>query len=363
MHLSTNIQDNFSDPATGYTPLFTQQTVPLFQNKVYPTVAAALQAETGSVELVQSSVSGFVYNLRFNPALMHYDAHYQNEQAKSGVFQQHLHAVLARLEAYGLKGKQVVEIGCGKGHFFEMMLAKGIDCIGFDPTYEGNHPKIRKEYFTENAAIQADVIILRHTLEHIPAPFGFLHQIAKANGYKGKIFVEVPTFDWIVQKEAFWDIFYEHCNYFTQTTLASMFMTAETGSFFGGQYIYLWADLADLQPTIPYYAFQSYQPLFSKTIDKWKNYLATHPNIAIWGAGAKGSTFLNLLDTQRQYVRCVIDINPAKQDKFIARTGHPIISPQKIQELAIQHIVVMNENYLDEIRDMLGGANISLTTL
>jgi hypothetical protein len=363
MNSSTIIQDNFSNPATGYTSLFTQQQVPLFQNKVYPTQAAALQAEVGEVELVQSAVSGFVYNLKFNPDLMHYDANYQNEQASSGVFQQHLHNVLAQLESYGLEGKKVVEIGCGKGHFFEMMLSKNIDCIGFDPTYEGNHPKIRKEYFTEKSAIQADVIILRHTLEHIASPFGFLHQIAKANGYKGKIFIEVPTFDWILQKEAFWDIFYEHCNYFTQHTLASMFTQAETGSFFGGQYIYLWADLAHLHPTIPYHTIQPYKPLFSQTIEQWKNYLATHQNIAIWGAGAKGSTFLNLLDTQRHAVRCVIDINPAKQGRFIARTGHPIINPTNLQDYDIQHIIVMNENYLEEVRNMVSHTAVTLTTL
>jgi hypothetical protein len=267
------------------------------------------------------------------------------------------------LISYGLEGKKVVEIGCGKGHFFEMMLEQGIDCTGFDPTYEGTHPKIRKEYFTEKSAIQADVIILRHTLEHITSPFGFLHQIAKANGYKGHVFVEVPTLDWILQKEAFWDIFYEHCNYFTQATLGSMFTQAATGSFFGDQYIYLWANLACLHPTVPHLAIQPYQPLFAKTIEKWKNYLSTHQNISIWGAGGKGSTFLNLLDTQRQYVRCVIDINPAKQGKFIARTGHPIVSPNDLQELGIQHIIVMNENYLEEIRNMLGTTAVVLTTL
>ncbi len=363
MKAYTAIQDNFSSPIFGYHTLFAQQQVPVFQNKVYPTQQEALQAPIGEVVLAQSAVSGFVYNLKFDNNQMNYDENYQNEQANSGVFQQHLQNVLAQLQNYGITGKKVVEIGCGKGHFFEMMLAKGIDCIGFDPTYEGQHPKIRKEYFTEKSAIQAEVIVLRHTLEHIPSPFDFLHQIAKANGYQGKIFIEVPTFDWILKKEAFWDIFYEHCNYFTEKTLALAFKEAQTGSFFGGQYIYLWADLAQLQPTISQQSFTPYQPLFAKTLAHWKNYLATNQNIAIWGAGAKGSTFLNLLDSQRQQVRCVIDINPAKQGRFIARTGHPIVSPNDLQSLGIQHIIVMNENYLEEIRSVVGDAKVQLVTL
>jgi hypothetical protein len=294
---------------------------------------------------------------------MNYDENYQNEQANSLFFQQHLQKVLIQLETYGLQGKKVVEIGCGKAHFFDMMLAKGIDCVGFDPTYEGHNPKIRKEYFTEDSAIQADVIILRHTLEHITSPFAFLHQIAKANNYKGKLFVEVPTFDWILQKQAFWDIFYEHCNYFTQDSLGSMFTEATTGHFFGGQYIYLWADLSNLQATIPQYAIKPYQALFNETLEKWTDFLHTNQGIAIWGAGAKGSTFLNLLDSDRKRVNCVVDINPAKQGKFIARTGHEIVSPKTLQERNIKNVLVMNENYMAEIQSLVNDRSVTFYSL
>ncbi len=359
----TQVQDNFSNPLSGYYTLFKQKKVPVFQNKVYKTQAEALNAETGEVELVQSKESGFVYNLKFDNVLMNYDENYQNEQANSSFFQQHLQKVLIQLESYGLQNKKVVEIGCGKAHFFDMMLAKGIDCVGFDPTYEGNNPKIYKEYFTENSAIQADVIILRHTLEHITFPFSFLHQIAKANSYKGKIFIEVPTFDWILQKQAFWDIFYEHCNYFTETSLGKMFINAKTGHFFGGQYIYVWADLADLQPTILTQEIKPYQPLFMDTLEKWTNFLSQNKDIAIWGAGAKGSTFLNLLDQDRKKVSCVIDINPAKQGKFIARTGHEIIAPKELKARNIKNILVMNENYLDEIKGLVNDSTVNFYSL
>lgn len=70
---------------------------------------------------------------------------------------------------------------------------------------------------------------------------------------------------------------------------------------------------------------------------------------------AKGGAFLNLLDAQAQYVDAVIDINPAKQGKFIAGTGHKIVSPEylrKIQEDVV--IIAMNENYLGEIKKKLG---------
>ena len=67
--------------------------------------------------------------------------------------------------------------------------------------------------------------------------------------------------------------------------------------------------------------------------------LKTSGSFAVWGAGAKGSTFLNLLDTERKAVKYVIDINPAKQNKFIAGTGHPIYSPEILLQQPVENII------------------------
>jgi len=318
------------------------------------------------VELVQSDVSGFIFNKVFNQKLMQYDVNYQNEQANSVFFQKHLRSVLDLLNSFGLKGKKVIEVGCGKGVFFELMLNEGIDCWGFDPTYEGNNPRIMKDYFSEKLNdINADVIIMRHTLEHIPKPFSFIHTIAKANNYKGYLYVEVPTFDWIVEKRAFWDIFYEHCNYFTEQSLGLMFNNAVTGNLFGGQYIYLWADLSKLKSSVSSdVRFTRRDSLiFQDRLKYYQDFLKKHDGLAIWGAGAKGSTFLNLLDKGKNYIKYVVDINPAKQDKYVAGTGHPIFSPAILDSIPVQNILVMNENYLDEIEQTIGARKINIFNL
>ena len=356
------VKDNFSDSNSNFQTVFSQSDVPVFQNKVYPFPDQATSAEKGKVELIQSLTSGFIFNKTFEPHIMNYDIHYQNEQSNSEIFKNHLQSVLALLKSFGVENKRVVEVGCGKAVFFEMMLKDGIDCWGFDPTYEGNDERIKKEYFDETQkGIAADVIIMRHTLEHITQPFSFLHTIAKANEYKGYLFVEVPTFDWIVNKNAFWDIFYEHCNYFTEQSLSVMFDEAKTGNFFGGQYIYLWADLGKLRSTIPSgTAFTKHTSLtFENKLEGYKKRLHGAGSFAIWGAGAKGSTFLNLLDKKRELVQYVIDINPAKQNKFIAGTGHPIVSPDILQQKPVDNILIMNENYSNEIEQQIRQYNIT----
>jgi hypothetical protein len=356
--------DNFSANGESHF-VFKQRPVPVFQNKAYKSRGDAEDALTAEVELVQSTVSGFVYNRLFQPDLMVYDINYQNEQSNSKFFMDHLQSVLDQLISYGIKEKKVVEIGCGKGVFFEMMLKQGIDCWGFDPTYEGNSPKIIKDYFSEKYNdINAEVVIMRHTLEHIPDPFSFIHTIAKANNYKGYLFVEVPTFDWIVNKKAYWDIFYEHCNYFTEQSLGCMFDDAVVGNFFGGQYIYLWADLAKLREKIPQQNFKPFDPLvFQEKMKEHEDFLQSKSPIVIWGAGAKGSTFLNLVDSERRKISYVVDINPLKQDRYIAGTGHPIYSPGHIAEEDPGTIIIMNENYRDEIMKMINNPGISFITI
>ncbi len=358
--------DNFSVTDEKAVLVFRQSKVPVFQNKVFASEYEAKQAPVAEVELVQSSVSGFIYNRLFNPALMHYDQNYQNEQANSGVFQDHLKRVLELLKSFGLENKKVVEVGAGKGVFFQLMLDEKIDCWGFDPTYEGSNERIKKEYFSDkHSDINADVIIMRHTLEHIPKPFSFIHTIAKANNYKGHLFVEVPTFDWISQKNAFWDIFYEHCNYFTEQSLGCMFHQPLTGHFFGGQYIYLWADLSKLKNEIAanFEYTKKKELVFEDKLNYYQEFINRHSGLAIWGAGAKGSTFLNLLDKGRKQIKYVIDINPAKQNKFIASTAHPIYSPLVIEKDPPENILVMNENYLTEICELIGTRKINIFNL
>jgi Methyltransferase domain/C-methyltransferase C-terminal domain len=361
-----NFIDNFSTCDSDSPIIFKQNNIPIFQNKVYETETKALKAVMGDVELVQSMWSGFIFNKAFDLGLMQYDENYQNEQSKSLVFQKHLDSVLRLLLAFGMRERRVVEIGTGKGVFFELLLKEGIDCWGFDPTYEGSNERIIKEYFSDKYNnINADIIIMRHTLEHIPMPFSFIHTIAKANQYKGYLFIEVPTFDWIVKKNAFWDIFYEHCNYFTQHSLCSMFDQAISGDLFGGQYIYLWADLSTLRSSIPKgQNFDTRTDLeLQDTLDYYFHFLKSSGSMAVWGAGAKGSTFLNLLDPKREYVSYVIDINPAKQNRYIAGTGHVIFPPEALQSKPVENILIMNENYFDEIESSQRNVNIKLLKL
>jgi Methyltransferase domain/C-methyltransferase C-terminal domain len=349
------------------TVIFRQLGLPIFQNKVYPSPESAKRAAVGDVELVQHSDSGLVHNRAFNPALLTYDPDYQNEQACSATFRRHLDQVLdiilrnVELEDVG------VEIGCGKAYFLEMLSGAGANVYGYDPTYEGTNPRITKEYFGDGRMdTLPDYVVLRHVLEHVREPWQFLDLLRARCKTTTRIYIEVPCFDWIVANNAVYDIFYEHVNYFTLDSLRNAFTTnIEAGRFFGGQYLYFLGDLS---------AFKSPQSFegrrFTKLdLDKYLRLLLDKRirqtrDVFVWGAGAKGVTFSNLLNRMGIPIQAIIDINPAKQQRFCGGSGIPIISPaMAVRKIFNADVFVMNPVYLAEIRALVANVNANLISV
>lgn len=65
-------------------------------------------------------------------------------------------------------------------------------------------------------------------------------------------------------------------------------------------------------------------------------------------------TFSNLADPDGTLIQALIDINPAKQGKFLAGTGHPIMSPDELVAGPPATVLVLNPNYQREIAEELG---------
>lgn len=335
----------------SYHELFKVKGLPVFQNKMFADRDGALGCPKGDMRLVQDMDTGLIFNADFDASLLEYDADYQNEQAFSDVFQRHLEDVKEVIRR-NLYGKSLIEVGCGKGFFLEYLHNAGYDITGIDPAYEGDNPRVIKACFEASLGLSAEGIILRHVLEHMSDPFAFLSAIVRANVGKGLIYIEVPCFDWICEHRAWFDIFYEHVNYFRLADFYRMFgKVLESGHVFGGQYLYIVADLSTLRkPMLSINDTCIFPDDFLKDIDRVTAIVNGHRN-AIWGGASKGVIFALYMQRAGVSIDLVIDINPAKQNKYMAGSGLKILSPADGMKLlqAGDDIVVMNSNYLQEI--------------
>jgi hypothetical protein len=68
------------------------------------------------------------------------------------------------------------------------------------------------------------------------------------------------------------------------------------------------------------------------------------------------------MDPQNRRIRFLIDINPAKQGKYVPGTGHPIVPPGYLKDRngRTAGIVNMNPNYLEENRILLSQMSLDI---
>ncbi|MEH6544550.1 MAG: class I SAM-dependent methyltransferase [Porticoccaceae bacterium] len=334
--------------------LFRVDGLPVFQNKIFSNRTKAIDCSRGDIRLIQDMDTGLIFNAAFDASLLEYDEDYQNEQAYSNVFKQHLQTVREIFQRFFF-GKRLIEVGCGKGYFLEYLNQAGFEIIGIDPAYEGDNPNCVRACFDKDLGLSGEGIILRHVLEHIPNPFNFLSDIAIANGGGGKVYIEVPCFDWICDNSVWFDIYYEHVNYFRLNDFHRMFGTVfESGHIFGGQYLYIVADLTTLKkPVMKKSDTFLFPENFLSNIDRLAT-LAKGKKNSVWGGASKGVIFTIYMQRAGVNIDTIIDINPAKQGRFIAISGLKVSSPEDGLKTLLPNddIFVMNSNYLNEIIDL-----------
>jgi hypothetical protein len=270
-----------------------------------------------------------------------------------------------------------LEVGCGQGQFLAEIIEQAgsrlRSAVGYDPAWRGKHEDIQagahifKCNFDRESAARLrhapNVVVSRHTIEHLSRPLEFLKNIRIALGGMSTalIFIETPSIDWILQNNAMHDFFYEHCSIFSLQSLRlalekSGFPAASVRSVFGDQY--LWATNQALAVPALEELDMHHQ---GKSLASAETY-ATHwrtkmieaarrGRVTIWGAGAKGATFAMLMDPDDGHLDCAIDINPQKQGKFLAGSGLMILSPEDASRRAPSTIFLMNPNYEQEVRE------------
>lgn len=352
--------------------IFKGSKYPVFQNIVCDTREEALNFPQGDIVLVQDERTGIIHNIKFDSRKVIYSVNYHNEQENSHVFQGHLSSIAAFIERY-IGKKNLLEIGCGNGYFLEKLITSGFEIEGMDPSYTGDNPRIKKEYFNGTDKLY-DGFILRHVLEHVPNPYDFLCSIKRSNKHNGLIYIEVPCFDWINDNCEFVDIFYEHVNYFRKLDFFNLFHEIIAIDYsFGGQYLNVVARLSslrdeeDLESNEDVLDFELNERFFDK-LDRLSEIIKRKSKVLVWGGGSKGCTLLHLLDKQsnidlQSKIVCV-DINHLKKNKFLPITGCKIFSPTDFFEeiyndMDSLYVVVMNRMYSGEIIDKINNAAVN----
>lgn len=361
-------------------PFFDGGSVPLFVNVLYGTSAEAKQAPRGEIRLGGCPKCGLIHNVLHDPKLVEYAPGYENSLHGSPVFQDWATSLAQGLvERHSLAGARAVEIGGGRGEFMQLLVDAGAqEGLVMDPSAPDDsivatdQLRIERRLFDASDASGGDhptrLLLTRHVLEHIAAPLEFVKMLTGAAQSTGAgLYVEVPNGLWTIRDLGVWDVIYEHCSYFTPGALRAAFMGAGAKAVtvhetYGDQF--LSAEFTSEQTQGPEAAADLTREAelraafgeaqrdmvsgWNATLGAWRK---AGKRAAIWGAGSKGATFLNTIEGDGVIV-CAVDVNERKLGRFIAGTGHEILSPAQLSNQELDSIIVMNPRYQAEIETM-----------
>jgi len=364
--------------------------VPVCCNRLYADREEALRADGDTIALVLCRNCDHCYNLAFREDRLVYSGEYENSLYFSARFREYADSLVARLvKEYDLHNKDLVEIGCGSGEFLASLCQAGPNRgIGFDPGYrepdgtieESAAMEIHSTAFSEqDSEIPADFVCSRHVLEHLPQPFDLLDLLRKTLARREGVglYLEVPNAMYTLRDHGIWDLIYEHFSYFTIPSLVRLctragFRVIKIQEAYEGQFIS--ADLVSGEeqgcrpdaPGLPgeqtLVAAEAFAKVYKEKTGYWQTYLneaATRKeSVVVWGAGSKGVTFLNVLNTRNQ-IEYIVDVNPRKTGKHVPCSGQEVILPETLKSCPPDRVILMNPVYKNEIAAHLEGMGIS----
>jgi hypothetical protein len=187
----------------------------------------------------------------------------------------------------------------------------------------------------------------------------------------------VPNVLFTLRDLGIWDLIYEHCSYFTVSSLACLFASCgfdicSLTEAYEGQFLCVEAlprEGLARPPASPEGELQwmtdlvvAFADKFRRRVESWRDNLEqlaqARQRVVIWGGGSKGVTFLNALETQDQ-IAYAVDINPRKQGMYVAGTGQRIVPPEFLRGYRPGVVIVMNPIYKSEIQQLTKGLGLA----
>jgi len=301
----------------------------------------------------------------------------------------------AMTERFGLgTNSLVVELASNDGYLLQYFVQKGIPVLGIEPTANTAAVAIDKgiptltRFFGVSLArelmaqsTQADLLLGNNVLAHVPNIVDFVRGMKLVLKPKGVITMEFPHVMNLVDQNQFDTIYHEHFSYLSFHTVSQifaaqdliMFDVEELPTHGGSLRIYAKHAGNDALPVSPNVAallkketdaglttmayYSDFQPkalgvklnLLSFLIEQKR----AGKSVAAYGAAAKGNTLLNFCGVKSDLIDFVVDLNPAKQGKFLPASHIPVVDEAVLKAEKPDFVLILPWNLRDEITKQL----------
>jgi len=274
------------------------------------------------------------------------------------------------VDKYDLKDKKVLEVGCGKGEFLQLMQDTGTDAYGIEYAQDSVNYcldaglQVEKDYilYAHHEVKEApfDCFFILNFFEHLPDLNSTLQALYLNLKDDGIGLIEVPNFDMIIKENLFSEFINDHLYYFTSDTLEHVlnrngFEVVEMNEVW---HDYIISAVVKKKQVPNLSSFKRQQKKITQQI---MDYLAkfSEESVAVYGAGHQALAVLALADLGDK-IKYVVDDAPFKQGKYTPATHIPIVSAEILHEDPPEAIIVMAASYSDEVASKLLKLNLGV---
>ena len=289
----------------------------------------------------------------------------------------------------------VVEVASNDGYLLQYVQARGIPCLGIEPTASTAAAAREKcidvidDFFGVPLAARlvseghrADLMTANNVLAHVPDINDFVAGFATLLAPAGVATFEFPHLKNLLDNNQFDTIYHEHFSYLSLTALEPIFLAngllifdVEELSTHGGS-LRVFAQRGDTachattarvdallaREWVAGMSRSDCYAEFQSRVDRVKNDFLEFlleakragRTVAAYGAAAKGNTLLNYAGVRPDLIACVADRNPFKQGHWMPGSRIPIVDEHSLTRMRPDFVVILPWNLRSEVMDQLG---------
>lgn len=298
-------------------------------------------------------------------------------------------------ERYSLDEKStIVEIAANDGYLLQFAKARGIRCLGVEPTTSTAAAarqkgiEIVEDFFGVELAKtlvaqgwQADLTAANNVLAHVPDINDFVRGFAILLKQEGVATFEFPHLLNMVAESQFDTAYHEHYSYLSLTAVERIFAAnglkvfdVETTPWHGGSLRVFAAHInAQTRPRqasvtavldaekLAGMAYRAYYAGFQASALRVRNDFLAYLidcqrkglKVAAYGAAAKGNTLINFAGIKPDLIAFVVDKNPAKQGLYLPGSRIPIVDEPRLKTEKPERVVILPWNIQTELTNQL----------